>query len=55
MYLTAPRDAQARSKVHTRLLSRLSPHLVGPLTGMQWKCLPVLTDTHGTQLFHDRL
>ena len=26
MYLTAPLDAQARSKVHTGLLSRLSPH-----------------------------
>src|SRR5262249_25488247 len=33
MYLTAPLDAQARSKVHTGLLSRLTPDLVGPLYG----------------------
>ena len=33
IYLAAPLDAQARSKVQTGLLSRLSPHLVGALHG----------------------
>src|SRR6266567_9046047 len=31
IYLAAPLDAQARSKVQTGLLSRLQPHLMGAL------------------------
>src|SRR5215211_6027050 len=53
MYLPAPRDAPARSQVHTGLLSRLSPHRVGPLYGRQWQCLAVPTEARGNPAIHD--
>src|SRR5215831_18375471 len=52
IYLTAPLDAQAWSEV------KLGYHRVFNLilwllyTGMQWKCLPVPTDTNGKPVIH---
>ena len=52
IYLPAPLDAQARAEV------QLGYHRVFNLilwllyTGMQWKCLPVPTDSHGKPLIH---
>jgi len=57
MYLAAPLDAQALAKVANWAITVFNLILWVFYTGMQWKCLPVPTDTQGKPChpLHDHL
>ena len=52
IYLAAPLDAQARSKVQLGYYRVFNLILWVLYTGIQWKCLPVPQDANGTPAIH---
>jgi len=53
MYLTAPHQAQAWTQVHTRLPSRLQPHLRGTVDGQAVAVLARAQRHPGNAAIHD--